>query len=83
MAHTKEQLADLEAKAKVLEDIRHALYGDYSDEEFRELLIDILARDDGTVLRLALNRFEGDAPDLKEEVLKICQHPKLKPLLPQ
>jgi hypothetical protein len=83
MAHTKEQLARLEAKSKQLEILRNELpFSAWSDAVFGNFLISILTLDDGQRLRKALKSFEGDEPPLREAIMEIMQHPKLKPLMP-
>jgi hypothetical protein len=88
MAHTKEQLARLEEtrleeKSKQLEMLRNELpFSAWSDAVFGNFLIGILTRDEGVHLRAALKSFEGDEPPLREAILQLMKHPRLKPLMP-
>jgi len=83
MAHTKEQIARLEEGAKELEMLRHELpFSAWSDAVFGNFLIGILTRDEGVHLRKALKSFEGDEPPLREAIMEVMQHPKLKPWMP-
>jgi hypothetical protein len=83
MAHTKRELAELEAGAKLLDELRHEPpFCDWSDARWHDFLVSELAADDGVDLRASLKKFEGDDPELRAAALRVCQHPKLKPLLP-
>jgi hypothetical protein len=83
MAHTKEQIARLEEGSKKLEMLRNELpFSAWSDAVFGNFLISILTRDEGVHLRKALKSFEGDEPPLRDAILEVMQHPKLKPWMP-
>ena len=83
MAHSKEELAELDAKSKFLDELRHETpFCDWSDARWLDFLVSELAADDGVDLRASLKKFEGDDPELRAAALRVCQHPKLKPLLP-
>jgi hypothetical protein len=79
MAHTKEQIERLDKWADKLDELRTDLS---NDAVFVNLLYGILTKDDGAAIRKALKSFEGDDPPLRDEILAVMQHPKLKPFLP-
>lgn len=83
MAHTKEQITRLEEKSKQLDALRNQLpFCEWTDAVWGNFLIKILTRDEGVHLRKALKSFEGDEPPLREAIMEIMQHPKLKSLIP-
>ena len=66
-----------------LSELRHETpFCDWSDARWLDFLVSELAADDGVDLRRSLKKFEGDDPELRAAALQVCQHPKLKPLLP-
>ena len=58
MAHSKEELAELDAKSKFLDELRHETpFCDWSDARWLDFLVSELATDDGVDLRRSLKKW--------------------------